>query len=139
MSVLLTDDFDLIRLGLQPGDHKHLIIEALTEEEFVEKVTGTSFISIIGSAAKAAYLTEILGHEVTATPHSQSLRPVEPMTDDDTLYVASFTTSRDRREPGLREVREGGKNYFRVFIDPMVMFGIAIPLPGFSSTLRTAY
>jgi hypothetical protein len=119
MSVLLTDGFNPAILGLQPGGHEHLIIEALTEEEFVEKVTGTTgFISIIGSSAKAAYLTEILGREVTATPLYQSLAAVEPMTNHDTLYVASFTTSRHQGEPGLREVRESRKNYFRVLIDP---------------------
>ena len=133
MSVLLADDLNLIRLGLRPGQHEHLIIEALTEEEFVEKVKDTDFTSLIGSPAKAAYLTEIFGREVTVTPHSQSPWAVKPMADDDTLYVASFTTSRNQGEPGLREIREGRKDYFRVFTDPMVMIGIAIPFPGMFS------
>ncbi|GHP01003.1 hypothetical protein KSF_110500 [Reticulibacter mediterranei] len=130
MSVLLTDDFRLLLrlLGLQPDQHEHLIIERLlSEEEFVEKAKDTDFTSLIGLPAAAAYLTEIFGREVTATPYSQSRWTVEPMAKGDTLYVASFMTSRNQGEPGLREVREATKDYFRVYFDPMVVVGIAIP------------
>jgi hypothetical protein len=118
MSVLLADDLDLNCLGLQPGQHEHLIIEEVSEKEFVAKVKDTNFTSFIGSSAKATYLAEILGREVPLTPRNSSWMPML-LTTDDVLYVAAFTTSRNLGEPGLREIREARKTYYRVLIDPL--------------------
>jgi hypothetical protein len=133
MSVWLTDTLDLDRFGITPGQHKHLIIAALTEGEFVYELRRSDLINLIKGEVEKTRVSEILGLPLGST---QRYPEGWTMGVEDTIYVIQFRPQPDQQQSVT--------TYYKVKLDPLgcsllYVGELFFPRSGFSSTLRTAY